>query len=142
MKELSIFTDESGDFGEYEKHSPYYIITMVFHDQSNDIQPAIGKLNAELSYLGLDNICIHTGPIIRKEEIYKDMEILDRRRIFNKMIAFIRQIDIKYHCFYIEKRKVENVAKKSSFGTFYSSSISFPSFAFFLSLVICSFSIC
>ena len=31
LKELSIFIDESGDFGEYEAHSPYYIIIMVFH---------------------------------------------------------------------------------------------------------------
>ena len=109
MKELSIFIDESGDFGEYESHSPYYIITMVFHDQSIDIQPAISKLNTELSYLDLDNLCIHTGPIIRKEEIYKDMDISDRRRIFNKMIAFVRQIDVKYHCFFIEKRKISDV---------------------------------
>ena len=111
MKELSIFIDESGDFGEYESHSPYYIITMVFHDQSVDIQPAISKLNTELSYLGLDNLCIHTGPIIRKEEIYKNMDISDRRRIFNKMIAFVRQIDVKYHCFYIEKRKISDVVE-------------------------------
>lgn len=34
MREISVFVDESGDFGEYEKHSPYYIVTMVFHDQS------------------------------------------------------------------------------------------------------------
>ena len=66
MKELSIFIDESGDLGEYEHHSPYYIITMVFHDQQEDIQPAVSKLNQELSYLNLDNLCIHTGPIIRK----------------------------------------------------------------------------
>ncbi len=66
MKELSIFIDESGDFGEYDHHSPYYIITMVFHDQQEDIQPAVSKLNQELSYLNLDNLCIHTGPIIRK----------------------------------------------------------------------------
>ena len=32
MKELSIFIDESGDFGSYEPHSPFYIITMVFHE--------------------------------------------------------------------------------------------------------------
>ena len=82
---------------------------MVFHDQSIDIQPAISKLNTELSYLGLDNLCIHTGPIIRKEEIYTEMDIQDRRRIFNKMIAFVRQIDVKYHCFFIEKRKISNV---------------------------------
>lgn len=26
MKELSIFIDESGDFGEYDYHSPWYIV--------------------------------------------------------------------------------------------------------------------
>lgn len=44
MKELSIFVDESGDFGEYKQHAPYYIITMVFHDQSNDISSNITML--------------------------------------------------------------------------------------------------
>ena len=106
MKELSIFIDESGDFGEYAMHSPYYIITMVFHDQNNDIRLAVDKLNRELSYLNLDNLCIHTGPIIRKEEIYSDMPLEKRRRIFNKMVAFIRQIDIKYKFFYIEKKHI------------------------------------
>ena len=44
MRELSIFIDESGDFGAYAPHSPYYIISLVFHDQDEDIQPAIDKL--------------------------------------------------------------------------------------------------
>ena len=61
LKELSIFIDESGDFGEYDYHSPYYIITMVFHNQQNDVQPAISRLNQVLSYLNPDNLCIHTG---------------------------------------------------------------------------------
>ena len=43
MKELSIFVDESGDFGEYNYHSPYYIITMVFHNQAVDISKEIAK---------------------------------------------------------------------------------------------------
>ena len=32
MKELSIFVDESGDFGEYNHRTPYYIISMVLVD--------------------------------------------------------------------------------------------------------------
>jgi len=35
VKELSVFIDESGDYGEYEYHSPYYIISMAFHDQAD-----------------------------------------------------------------------------------------------------------
>lgn len=111
MKELSIFIDESGDFGVYSYHSPYYIITMVFHDQENDIQPSVAKLNRELSYIGLDNLCIHTGPIIRKEEVYETMTINDRRRVFNKMVAFIRQTDIRYKCFYIDKKHILDVVE-------------------------------
>lgn len=111
MKELSIFIDESGDFGEYDHHSPFYIITMVFHDQNENIQPAILKLNHELSFLGLNDLCIHTGPIIRKEEIYAHMTIEERRRIFNKMVAFIRQINIRYKCFYIEKKHFSDVVE-------------------------------
>lgn len=111
MKELSIFIDESGDFGEYSHHSPFYIITMVFHNQQDDIQLAVSKLNQELSYLNLDSLCIHTGPIIRKEEIYVHMPIDERRRIFNKIVAFIRQIDIRYKCFYIEKKHISDVVE-------------------------------
>lgn len=111
MKELSIFIDESGDFGEYHYHSPFYIITMVFHDQKEDIKPAITKLNQELSYLHLSGLCIHTGPIIRKEEIYINMSINERRRIFNKMVAFIRQINIRYKCFFIEKKHISNAVE-------------------------------
>ena len=34
---LSIFVDESGDFGNLQPHSPYYIVTMLFHDQNDSI---------------------------------------------------------------------------------------------------------
>ena len=47
MKELSIFIDESGDFGSYEPHFPFYIITMVFHEQRHPIVEAIEKLDQE-----------------------------------------------------------------------------------------------
>lgn len=47
MNELSIFIDESGDFGEYDYRSPYYIIAMVFHKQEHSIHEAVDKLNKE-----------------------------------------------------------------------------------------------
>lgn len=48
--------------------SPYYIVTMVFHDQSKDIRQDIVKLDRELKNLGYNNPVIHTEPLIRKEE--------------------------------------------------------------------------
>ena len=38
MKELSIIVDESGDFGSYKPHAPYYLFTPVFHEQKDSIQ--------------------------------------------------------------------------------------------------------
>ena len=68
MKELSIFVDESGDFGEYQKHSPYYIITVILHEQSVDISSKIKKLDIELKNIGYGNEqAIHTKPLIRRE---------------------------------------------------------------------------
>ena len=67
MKELSVFVDESGDFGEYDYHSPFYIISLVFHDQVYDI--------------GWAKHCIHAGPIIRSEEEYRGVTLDERRKI-------------------------------------------------------------
>ena len=108
MKELSVFIDESGDFGPYDFHSPYYIITMVFHDQSHDISSPISKLNQDLTNRGLPDHCVHTGPIIRRENEYEFIPINERRSIFNSMVTFIKHCDIKYHCFHIEKKQFDD----------------------------------
>ena len=88
MSELSIFVDESGDFGPYSFHSPYYIITMVIHDQSFDISDQVIKLDQELQFLGHENHVIHTEPLIRREEDYKNLSPNDRRIIFSKLYFF------------------------------------------------------
>ena len=36
-KILSVFVDESGDFGKVNNASPYYIVTLVLHNQSEDL---------------------------------------------------------------------------------------------------------
>ena len=72
MKELSIFIDESGDFGETRDIRDYYLVTFVFHDQTNDITENTIKLENSVKESGLDIEYIHTGPVIRKEGIFKD----------------------------------------------------------------------
>ncbi len=41
MKELRIFIDESGDFGEIKEIPAYYLITFVFHNQDNSIEEQV-----------------------------------------------------------------------------------------------------
>ena len=88
VKELSVFVDESWDFGEYDYHAPYYIIFLVFRNQSNDIQFDLSHFNDELTYLNLSNHCVHADPIIRSEEEYKGMSLDERRKILKKLRFF------------------------------------------------------
>lgn len=108
MKELSIFVDESGDWGEYKVHSPYYIITFIFHDQSISIYEELARLENELRSIGYSGHCLHAGPIIRGEEEYRGVDISIRKKIFMKTMAFLRRMDISYKCFYIEKKQFDN----------------------------------
>lgn len=108
MKELSIFIDESGDFGEYDYRCPYYIIAMVMHDQSYDISADLEKLERELDYIGYPNHCVHAGPIIRQEQEYHFESMEVRQKIMKKMMSFLRQIDIKCKTVYIEKKHISD----------------------------------
>ncbi len=52
MSDLSVFIDESGDFGPYERHAPCYLITLVLHDQSKPIDEQIAYLKRHLAEAG------------------------------------------------------------------------------------------
>ena len=104
MSVLSIFVDESGDFGQYEFHSPFYIVTLVFHDQSVNLEGSINHLSRKFQQSGLPETPIHAGPLIRKESDYSNLTLFERKRIFNSLYNFIRLIDIKYHSIIIDKK--------------------------------------
>lgn len=108
MNELSIFIDESGDFGEYDYHSPYYIIAIIMHDQKLDISDDLSRLELELSQLGYPNHCVHAGPIIRQEAEYRYVSMEERQKILKRMMTFLRKLDIHCHCVYIEKKHLED----------------------------------
>ena len=109
MKELSIFVDESGDFGPYEPHSPFYLFTLVFHDQKNDIQSQIQHLEQGLRDMGFSaKHCFHAGPIIRREEDYQNCSIVERRRCLNKVLSFARNVDVSYVTFSVEKKHISD----------------------------------
>ena len=114
MKELSIFVDESGDFGEYSAHSPYYVIALVLHDQGINLSNAIKVLDSELKKLNVQDYCIHTEPLIRKEESYRNMDASERRTIFTKLFYFATKIDIKFMTFVYEKKNFKESLQKDS----------------------------
>lgn len=108
MKELSIFIDESGDFGDAVNTSPYYIVSLIFHDQDVDISEPIQRLEKQLFIAGISDKYIHTHPIIRREPPYDVLSIDERRKILNKMLRFTMACDINYFNIVIDRKEAEN----------------------------------
>ena len=107
MRELSIFVDESGDFGAYEPHAPFYLFTLVFHDQNNSIKEQLAHLEGSLADVGFNaRHCFHAGPIIRREEDYHALSITERRKCLNRILTFAKSCDISYITFSLEKKNV------------------------------------
>ncbi len=106
MKELSIFVDESGDFGTYNsKYAPQYILTMVFHDQEISIDEDIKRFDYEMANLGFFNHVVHTAPLIKKEEVYCNLMPNERRTIFAKLFYFAKKLPIKYKSLIVDRKE-------------------------------------
>ncbi len=103
-----MFIDESGDFGKYDPESPYYYVSMVLHDQSVDISEEIKKLEERVTNYGFPNHAIHVGPIIRREQVYKNELMENRKSLFNALYHFTRKTDIHYLCAKIDKGECED----------------------------------
>ncbi len=108
MNILSIFVDESGDFGKVENSSPYYLVTLVFHNQSEDIYKPISVLENSLAYCDLEQSYIHTGPLIRREPPYNNMTIDERRQLVYKMLSFFNHAPILHTTIKINRREADD----------------------------------
>lgn len=113
-KILSVFIDESGDFGPYEHHAPYYLVSIVLHKQENDISENIMVFNSHLLNLRYKNHTIHTGPLIRRESVYADDLIVERKGLFNALFNFARKLDFQYSCIKIKKNECPDVITMTS----------------------------
>lgn len=105
MKELSIFIDESGDFGDLKERPSYYIVTFVYHDQENDISEQVRKLEESVRLAGFDIEYIHTGPVIRREGVFSKFSIEDRRKLLYKMLNFVSVCPITHETIAVNRKE-------------------------------------
>ena len=102
---LSCFIDESGDFGPYDEQSPFYYVAVVLHDQDDDIEIKIADMEARATKQGFPQHAIHTAPLIRRENVYENHLMEERKHLFNILYYFAIQLPIKY--FYVKIDKSE-----------------------------------
>ena len=61
-RRLSIFVDESGILTEPAARSRFYILTLLCHDQSFDVNAFAEALDNDMASIGIANLCFHAGP--------------------------------------------------------------------------------
>ena len=113
MSELSIFIDESGDFGETRDSRDYYLVTFVFHEQSKDISSELNKLDENIKRLDKEIEYIHTGPIIRREGIFEEYSLDERRQIIYKLFNFAIKCPVKYFTIAIKRKEASDKVELS-----------------------------
>ena len=117
MRELSVFIDESGDFGEMTERPSYYLVTFLFHDQKNDIISNIKKLEESIKNSGFDIEYIHTGPVIRREDVFAGLSIDERRKLLFKMLNFITCCPLTYEQVVVNRKEApDKIALSGKLG--------------------------
>ena len=59
-----------------------------------------------MSQLAIQDHAIHTGPLIRRESIYKYMRIEERKQIFNRIFNFTRTADVSFETLVVDKKLI------------------------------------
>lgn len=102
MRELSVFVDESGN-NRYD--SKYYLLTLVFHEQEQDIDELIKRYESNLAERQLDNIPLHLTPLMRGNDSYVNMDVIERRKLLSVFRSFANRLPFTYQTFAYEKRR-------------------------------------
>ena len=105
---LSIHIDESGNLNLINRQNPEYCLTMVFHNQDDDISAEVSFLDEKLQSIGCKAEFIHTTPLIRQDIPFEHLLREERKRIFRIFARFVEKIPVVYTAFIVEKSFYDN----------------------------------
>lgn len=88
--------DESGSQGG---HSRYWIVSLVFHDQRDEIAPSLDTYRAHLAAAGLPDYAFHASPLMYGKPPYDGLELGSRKRLLSAFESFVRQLPFRYTLF-------------------------------------------
>lgn len=108
MRELSVFVDESGNYGG--QSAKYYLVTLVFHDQSASIAEIIERYEHTLRTRGLPDIPLHMNPLMHGNESYGAMDTRLRNRLLASFATFANKCPVTYMTLSYQRNKFKSDA--------------------------------
>ena len=108
MRELSIFVDESGSDGLSDRH---YLLTVVMHDQSENIADSIAAYEGALRAKGLPDIPFHASPLMNGKDQYSGLDLRARKMLLGSFRVFFRHMPVRYHTFAYATKEFASLEK-------------------------------
>ena len=102
LRELSLFIDESGSDNLKDR---YYLLTLVLHEQDEDISDSIRLYERSLAEKGLPDIPFHASPLLNGHDGYENMEPADRKRLLSSFRVFFRHMPVRYTCITLKTKE-------------------------------------
>lgn len=109
--ELSVFVDESGDRGG---NARYYLVTLVLHNQADDISEKISRYEESLVKANLPNIPFHSEPLLNGHGPYEGISIAARKKMLYSFNVLAQRLPISYATFVYRRSEFEDPDKLSA----------------------------
>ena len=108
LREFSIFVDESGSDGLSDRH---YLLTVVMHDQSENIANSIAAYEGALRAKGLPDIPFHASPLMNGKDQYSGLDLRTRKMLLGSFRVFFRHMPVRYHTFAYATKQFASLEK-------------------------------
>lgn len=102
LRELSLFIDESGSDNLRDR---YYLLTLVLHEQDEDVSESIRLYERSLAEKGLPDIPFHASPLLNGHDGYENMDPADRKRLLSSFRVFFRHMPLRYTCITLKTKE-------------------------------------
>ena len=90
---LNLHIDETGNQDLSEGR---YLVAVVLHDHSADIEDAIARYRSRLSGAGLPDVPFHGKDLLHGNEGYANVSPGDRKRLLTQFSRFVRELPISF----------------------------------------------
>ena len=104
-KVLTIYCDESGDLGGYEEKSPVYCLSLILLSSEDDATPYLREFHRRFHSKNGGESPFHAGPIIRGEDLYRDLNRGERLELFDTAFDLALNSPIKIVDIRVKKEK-------------------------------------
>lgn len=98
--------DESG---EQEGPSKYYLLTMVFLDDSAAVESIEQRYSHSLQQKQLPDIPFHASPLMNGHDDYANLTLETRKRLLNAFNVFSQNLPVSYATFAYRRKEVSSV---------------------------------